>query len=127
MDEGTLNNTVTVAGDKHVGGFVLLERIGERCWRACDWSAFYARLVLPENCCKSYRNNSGFAVTEFSANGVFVLSERLELLCLQAPDMMLFGVWRRLTIPEVIFRKWKNELPAESALKNRSKILQMSR
>lgn len=114
MNETTLNNTAAIEGDNHVGGFILVERVGDRCWRAREWSAFFASLVLPEGCCKCCLDADGDAVAEFSANGVFMLSERLEVHEQQAPERTVFGVPRNLTISEMAFRRWKSKLQSHT-------------
>ncbi len=114
MNETTLNNTATIRGDSRVGGFILVERVGDRCWRAREWSAFFASLVLPEGCCKCYQDDCGDAVAEFSANGVFMLSERLEVHEQQTAEQTVFSVPRNLAISEMAFRRWKSKLQSHT-------------
>lgn len=108
MNEQTLN-TLTVQGDEHVGGFVLVKRISDVCWQAEEWSAYFAKLVLPENCGRFYLED-GRIVAEFSANDIYTLSQRLEAVCLEFHVMLIFGVPENLRIPEKALEKWRKDL-----------------
>lgn len=113
MNEETLNNTTTVRGDRHIGGFILLERVDRRHWRALDWSAFFAYMIMSFGNCKSFIDNDGRAVTEFSVYNVMMLSSRLEAAEEHTSDRMVFAVPVSLAISEQIYTRWKENLPAQ--------------
>lgn len=109
MNEQTLNNTVTIQGDEHVGGFVLVKRTGEGCWRAEEWSAYFVQLAMPENCVRFYPEE-GRIVAELSSSDIRTLSRRAELIGQQLPEILVFGVSENLRVPEKTFELWKKGL-----------------
>lgn len=118
MNEETLNNTTTLRGDQHIGGYVLLERVDSHRWRAYGWSAFFARMVLSLDSTRSFRDADGNAVTELSDYNNLQLDDRLEVAEKHTSDRMVFTIPPSMVISESIFERWKNNLPTESKLES---------
>lgn len=88
---------------------MLVKRSSDRRWEAEEWSAYFARLKLPETCGRFYRKD-GCVVAEFSSSDIRSLSHRLKVVGQQLPEKLVFGVPENLRISKKAFERWKEEL-----------------